>query len=75
VTDLYLAREDPDPEITSAVVVDAVSGPPSRLAGPVDGAAAVVRPVLRPGDLVLTLGAGDVTTVGPTLLDLLGSTE
>jgi UDP-N-acetylmuramate--alanine ligase len=26
----------------------------------------------RPGDLVLTLGAGDVTRVGPELLELLG---
>jgi UDP-N-acetylmuramate--alanine ligase len=27
---------------------------------------------VRPGDVVLTLGAGDVTAVGPELLDLLG---
>ena len=74
VADLYLAREDPDPEVTSAMVVDAVSGPPARLAGPVDQVAAVVRPELRPGDLVLTLGAGDVTKVGPHLLELLGGT-
>lgn len=73
VADLYLAREDPDPDVTSALVVDAISGPPARLAGPVDRAADVVRPELRPGDLVLTLGAGDITTVGPRLLELLGT--
>jgi len=71
VADLYLAREDPDPDVTSALVVDAVSGPPARLAGPVSHAADVVRPDLQAGDLVLTLGAGDVTTVGPRLLALL----
>jgi UDP-N-acetylmuramate--alanine ligase len=72
VADLYVAREDPDPAVSSAIVVNAVTGPPARLAGPVEGAAALVAPDLRPGDLVLTLGAGDVTTVGPQILALLG---
>ena len=72
VADLYVAREDPDPAVSSAIVVNAVNGPPARLAGPVEGAAALVAPDLRPGDLVLTLGAGDVTTVGPQILTLLG---
>jgi UDP-N-acetylmuramate--alanine ligase len=31
--------------------------------------------VVRPGDLVLTLGAGDVTTIGPRLLELLRARE
>jgi UDP-N-acetylmuramate--alanine ligase len=31
-------------------------------------------PDLQPGDLVLTLGAGDVTTVGPQVLALLDPT-
>jgi UDP-N-acetylmuramate--alanine ligase len=72
VADLYVAREDPDPAVSSAIVVNAVSGTPAQLAGPVDGVAEAVAPSLRPGDLVLTLGAGDVTTVGPRLLELLG---
>ena len=72
LVDLYLAREDPDPEVTSALVAAAVTGPPASLVGPVGQAAAVVWPDLRPGDLVLTLGAGDVTNVGPELLRLLG---
>lgn len=71
VADLYLAREDPDPEVTSQLVVDAVDGPPARAAGPVGSLAATLEPGLREGDLVLTLGAGDVTTVGPELLRLL----
>jgi UDP-N-acetylmuramate--alanine ligase len=29
----------------------------------------------RPGDLVLTLGAGDVTLVGPEVLELLAERE
>jgi len=71
VADLYVAREDPDPAVSSAIVVDAITGPPARLAGPVEGVAELVVPDLRPGDLVLTLGAGDVTTVGPQILALL----
>ena len=72
VADLYVAREDPDPSVSSALVVEAVTGPPARLAGPVDRAADVVVPDLRAGDLVLTLGAGDITEVGPQILDRLG---
>jgi UDP-N-acetylmuramate--alanine ligase len=72
VADLYAAREDPDPAVSAALVADAVSGPPAHLVGPVDSAAQALLPHLQSGDLVLTLGAGDVTTVGPQLLDLLG---
>ena len=45
---------------------------PAQLVGPVAAAADAVRPHVRPGDLVLTLGAGDITIVGPQLLELLG---
>jgi UDP-N-acetylmuramate--alanine ligase len=45
------------------------------LVGPVEHAAEVVVPDLRAGDLVLTLGAGDVTTVGPRILELLDRAE
>jgi len=70
VADLYLAREQPDPEVTSALVLEA-AGPGAVAGGPVEQTASVVAPLLREGDLVLTLGAGDVTTVGPALLALL----
>ena len=36
-------------------------------------AAARVAELTRPGDLVLTVGAGDVTEIGPAVLDLLGA--
>jgi UDP-N-acetylmuramate--alanine ligase len=75
VADLYLAREDPDPEVTAQLVVDAVDGPPVSAGGAVDALADVLVPELRPGDLLLTLGAGDITTVGPRVLDLLASRE
>ena len=73
VADIYLAREDPDPAVTSALIVDAIRGTESSLGGPVQGLADLVVPELRPGDLLLTLGAGDITTVGPAVLAALGS--
>ena len=74
VADIYLAREDADPAVTAALVVNAVAvTDPTRasLGGPVAGLAEVLVPRLRSGDLLLTLGAGDITTVGPAVLDLL----
>ncbi|MGA8987719.1 UDP-N-acetylmuramate--L-alanine ligase [Aeromicrobium sp.] len=68
VADIYLAREDADPTVTAALIVDAVDGPPASAGGPVDGLAQVLLSELRAGDLLLTLGAGDITTVGPAVL-------
>ncbi len=73
VADIYLAREDPDPAVTSALIVDAIHGTQASLGGPVEGLAEVVAPELRAGDLFLTLGAGDITTVGPAVLAALES--
>ncbi|GAA1733205.1 UDP-N-acetylmuramate--L-alanine ligase [Aeromicrobium alkaliterrae] len=73
VADLYLAREDPDPAVTSALVVAAVEGTPASEGGPIDRLDAVLADLVRPGDLLLTLGAGDITRVGPRLLERLGA--
>ncbi|MGW1892843.1 UDP-N-acetylmuramate--L-alanine ligase [Streptomyces sp. NPDC002004] len=70
VLDIYPAREDPIPGITSALIIDA-----ARAAGadvqPVHDKAAVadvIAGMAKPGDLVLTMGAGDVTELGPQIL-------
>lgn len=77
--DVYGAREDPMPGVTSALVSDEVR----RLAAAgehscevhdvigLDAAAETLAGLVRPGDLVLTVGAGSVTTVGPALLQAL----
>jgi UDP-N-acetylmuramate--alanine ligase len=75
VADIYLAREDHDPAVTSAVIVDHVTGPEATLGGPVGSLVDALLPVLRSGDLLLTLGAGDITTIGPLVLDALGTSE
>jgi UDP-N-acetylmuramate--alanine ligase len=74
VLDVYVAREAPDPEVTGRLVADAVPLPADRVhyvPALADVAAELVRHA-RPGDLVLTVGAGSVTSVGPQVLDLLG---
>jgi len=75
VTGIYAASEEPIPGVSGAALADAVRTHGHRdvtyVEKRADVAAALV-PRLRKGDLVLTLGAGDITQVGPELLGLLG---
>jgi UDP-N-acetylmuramate--alanine ligase len=68
VLDVYAAREDPEPGVTGELVARAVPGGravflPDRAAVP-----GAVADIARPGDLVLTMGAGDVTALGPLVV-------
>ena len=73
VLEVYAAREDPEPGVTGALVADAVPLPPSAVVHEPDRVRAARRVAerARPGDLVLTVGAGDVTQLGPEVLRLL----
>jgi UDP-N-acetylmuramate--alanine ligase len=73
VLDVYGAREDPEPGVSGELVARAVPLPRGRVVFEPDRDAAVRRLAERagPGDVVLTLGAGDVTRLGPQLLELL----
>ena len=66
ITDIYAAGEKPLRGVTSQLIIDS-----ARSAGvkcsPFPGALEVARE-LRPGDVVLTLGAGDVWKIGEDLL-------
>lgn len=75
VTDVYGAREQPEPGVTGKIVADAAV---SR------GAFVVYEPnraqlngevadLLRGGDVLVTLGAGDITRVGRDVADILGA--
>lgn len=68
VTDVYAAREDPDPAVTGALVTDLMPPGRGRFVADRREAAAVVGAAARPGDLVLTVGAGDVTELAPLVL-------
>ncbi|MFS0702486.1 UDP-N-acetylmuramate--L-alanine ligase [Cellulomonas sp. 179-A 4D5 NHS] len=69
VTDVYAAREDPDPEVTGAMITERVptEGRATFVADRAQAAVAVAR-AARPGDLLLTIGAGDVTALVPDVL-------
>jgi UDP-N-acetylmuramate--alanine ligase len=73
VLDVYVAREEPEAGIDGAMVADHVPLPAGhvRFVPQLADVAGTLAGIARPGDLVLTLGAGDVTTVGPELLRLL----
>jgi UDP-N-acetylmuramate--alanine ligase len=77
VLDVYVAREKPDPAVTGRLVADAVPLPRERVhfVPALDDAASELVRLARPGDLVLTLGAGSVTEVGPRVLALLSQRE
>ena len=73
VLDVYAAREDPEPGVTGCLVADAVPGRTARYVPSFHDVPRVVASITRPGDLVLTMGAGDVTRLGPLLLDELAA--
>ncbi len=70
VLPVYPAREDPIPGVTSALITEAAraAGAAVSAAGAPDEAVEAVVGMAGPGDLVLTMGAGDVTELGPRIL-------
>jgi UDP-N-acetylmuramate--alanine ligase len=69
VLDVYAAREDPEEGVTGRLVADAVpAGTVTRYIPSIQDAPGAVARIARPGDVVLTMGAGDVTTLGPLIL-------
>jgi len=72
ITEIYPADETPIPGVTAALIVDAVR--PHHPVTFVEDTQAVVDhllPNLRRGDLVLTLGAGDIWRVADALVGAL----
>ncbi|MFC7330246.1 UDP-N-acetylmuramate--L-alanine ligase [Marinactinospora rubrisoli] len=70
---IYGAREDPEPGVTSELITGSAGH--GRLRYQPDRSAAVeqVAALARPGDIVLTMGAGDVTELGPAVVERLRS--
>lgn len=80
VLDVYAAGEAPIEGVSGALVADAVRAAhpeqcnvtfePSKQA-----AVKAIAEQCKPGDLVFTMGAGDVTTLGPAILSALAEKE
>ncbi|MFF1558618.1 UDP-N-acetylmuramate--L-alanine ligase [Streptomyces sp. NPDC058279] len=75
VLDIYPAREDPLPGVTSEIIIEAARTAGADVAAEhdKDAVADVIAGMAKPGDLVLTMGAGDVTDLGPQILARLSS--
>jgi UDP-N-acetylmuramate--alanine ligase len=71
VLDVYAAREDPEPGVTGRLVADAVPGGQARFMPDRERVAALIAQIAEPGSVVLTMGAGDVTKLGPQLVEVL----
>ncbi len=73
VADIYRAREAPLPGITGKIVADAALLAGASVVYQPDRAnlASETASLLREGDVLITLGAGDVTKVGPDIRAML----
>ena len=76
ITDVYGAGEEPVPGVTGKLISDSVcSTIPGRPVAYIPHRADVITYLTAtagPGDLILTLGAGDISSVGEELLTRLG---
>ena len=73
LTEIYPAREQPIEGVTAALIVDAVRSAGGAVAwrGERTQLADALASHVREGDVVLTIGAGDITRTGPELLERL----
>ncbi|HEX2568408.1 MAG TPA: UDP-N-acetylmuramate--L-alanine ligase [Polyangia bacterium] len=77
LTDIYAAGEEPIPGVTGETLAEAVRGhghPEVRYVRRAEVGAAL-GPLLRRGDLLITLGAGDIWQVGDEVLAALATRE
>ena len=74
MTEIYAASEKPDGKISGEILLDEVKKHGQRktkFASRVEGLAEVLLPELKEGDIVLTLGAGNIVLAGEALVRLL----
>jgi UDP-N-acetylmuramate--alanine ligase len=75
LTDIYAASEDAIPGVTIEALAEAVrsgSGRPVRVAKSLDDVIPAILEIARPGDAVITLGAGSIGSLPSRLIEALG---
>ena len=76
VLDIYSAGESEIPGVSTDLIVDRLNGAGKRAAHhTLASAQAYLEETLEPGDLVITLGAGDVWRVAQGLVAALGGDD
>jgi UDP-N-acetylmuramate--alanine ligase len=77
LTDIYAAREQPIPGVTAELIADALNaaGGTLRWRGARAELADALAAHVRDGDVVMIMGAGDITKTGRELLQRLGDAE
>jgi UDP-N-acetylmuramate--alanine ligase len=73
VLPIYAASEDPIPGVTAERLAQRIEGPQVQFAPDFASAVAAVAAQAKEGDLILTLGAGNVSQLAPQILAALGS--
>jgi UDP-N-acetylmuramate--alanine ligase len=71
VLETYAARERPEAGRSAKDLAAAIETPSAHYATGFDDAARQAVDLARPGDVIFTIGAGDVVEVGPKILELL----
>jgi UDP-N-acetylmuramate--alanine ligase len=74
ITEIYGAGEQPIPGVNAHLIIDAIKAHEGRevqYLPTLEAALNFLQAIVQPGDLVLTLGAGNVWTVGEKLVHLL----
>jgi UDP-N-acetylmuramate--alanine ligase len=68
LVDIFPSREKDEGLVTSRDILEQMSHPDARYIGPLLEAGAYLDERLRPGDVLLTLGAGDIYRVGELIV-------
>ncbi|HEX6030314.1 MAG TPA: UDP-N-acetylmuramate--L-alanine ligase, partial [Tepidiformaceae bacterium] len=71
VLETYAAREKPEAGRSAKDLAEAIESPNAQYAADFDDAARQAVALARHGDVIFTIGAGDVVEVGPRILELL----
>jgi UDP-N-acetylmuramate--alanine ligase len=75
VLPIYAASEEPIPGVTAERLAERIQGPRAAFASDFAAAVQAVADAAHEGDLILTLGAGSVSQLGPQILAALENTR
>lgn len=71
VTDIYLAREEHDPEVNSSIITSRIGQATLLPNADLESLPAALAAVANAGDVVVTMGAGDITKIAPRVVEAL----